>query len=82
LRVDQSALANIGKHSLYCDESGNTALEFESKPRIPSVTTILSSTQSEESRLKLQEWMDRMIEEIGEKEFRKYQSGMVLYVFC
>lgn len=46
--------------------------------RLPSVTKILSATQSEESRQALERWERQMIAELGQDGFSKYKTGGVL----
>ena len=47
----------------------------KTQPRMPSVTTILSESASEQSKLALKLWEKKMIAELGEVGFKKYKSG-------
>jgi len=51
--------------------------------KFPSVTKILTQTMSPESKLALEEWKKRMIEQLGEHGFQMHQKGMLdkLYLY-
>ena len=48
---------------------------IQDSPKVPSVSTILSATMSEESRLALKKWEMKKIKELGEEGFQQYKKG-------
>ncbi|KAL3181482.1 hypothetical protein MRX96_036838 [Rhipicephalus microplus] len=46
-------------------------------PKYPSVTTILRDTIDEPSKLRLELWKQKMVAEMGEEGFRKYQESIL-----
>lgn len=55
----------------------DAAQEPRRTARYPSVTTILRDTMDEQSRLRLEQWKQKMVAEMGEEDFRNYQESIL-----
>jgi len=61
------------------DDIDNSILVQSSGSFVPSVTHIISETQSDLSKFYLERWKKNMISEIGEEGFKAYQEGIYMY---
>lgn len=59
---------------------GNNILKFSPKSQydysLPGVTRVLNETMSEQAKLMLEKWKEKMIKELGEDGFNSYHQGI------